>query len=184
VFLAFGYGADLIIAARIEQTKDDREGHMSRLAKTTLFAACIFAGFLLFLANNNYSPIKLYVSTGAVAAILAFAMQQTIGDFFSGLAPSIEKPFKTGDRLRFDDGAEGVVVDINWRSTQLRSANEGLYVIPNAMLSRQRFLNLRGPGRIFAQGFDIRISGEAEAAEIRHVCSNARPTLIGARSGA
>jgi small-conductance mechanosensitive channel len=166
VFLAFGYGAARIIAARIEQTEGGRQSHMSRLAKTTLFFACIFAGFLLFLVTNNYSPAKLYVSTGAVAAILAFAMQQTLGDFFSGLALSIEKPFRTGDRLRFEDGTEGVVVDINWRSTQLKAANEGLIVIPNAMLSRQRFLNLRGSGQIFAQGFDIRVSGEADPREV------------------
>jgi small-conductance mechanosensitive channel len=166
VFLAFGYGAARIIAARIEQTEDGRQSHMTRLAKTTLFVACIFSGFLLFLVTNNYSPTKLYVSTGAVAALLAFAMQQTLGDFFSGLALSIEKPFRTGDRVRFDDGTEGVVVDINWRSTQLRSANEGLFVIPNAMLSRQRFLNLRGPGQTFAQGFDIRVSGEADPREV------------------
>jgi len=166
VFLAFGYGAARIFSARIEQTRDGHQNHMSRLAKTTLFVACIFAGFLLFLVTNDYSPTKLYVSTGAVAAILAFAMQQTLGDFFSGLALSIEKPFRTGDRLRFDDGTEGVVVDINWRSTQLRSANEGLFVVPNAMLSRQRFLNLRGPGQIFAEGFDIRVSAEADPREV------------------
>jgi small-conductance mechanosensitive channel len=166
VFLAFGYGAARIIAARIEQAEDGRQSYMSRLAKTTLIAACIFAGFLLFLVTNNYSPTKLYVSTGALAAILAFAMQQTLGDFFSGLALSIEKPFRTGDRLRFDDGTEGVVVDINWRSTQLKSANQGLFVIPNAMLSRQRFLNLGGPGQIFAQGFDIRVTGEADPQQV------------------
>jgi small-conductance mechanosensitive channel len=173
VFLAFGYGAAGIIAARKEQTEVGHKSQMSRLAKTTLFAVCIFAGFLLFLVTNNYSPAKLYVSTGAVAAILAFAMQQTLGDFFSGLALGIEKPFQTGDRLRFDDGAEGVVVDINWRSTQLRSANGGIFVIPNAMLSRQRFLNLGGSGQIFAHGFDIRVSGEANPKEVISLLSAA-----------
>jgi small-conductance mechanosensitive channel len=166
IFLAFGYGAARVIEARIEQTEDGHQKQMSRLAKTILLVACIFAGFVLFLVTNNYSPTKLYVSTGALAAILAFAMQQTLGDFFSGLALSIEKPFQTGDRLRFDDGTEGVVVDINWRSTQLRSFNEGLFVIPNSMLSRQRFLNLRSSGQIFAQGFDIRVSGEADPREV------------------
>lgn len=173
VFLAFGYGAARIVAARIEERADGGQRPMSRLARTTLFAACIFAGFLLFLITNNYSPTKLYVSTGAVAAILAFAMQQTLGDFFSGLALSIEKPFRTGDRLRFDDGTEGVVLDINWRSTQLQSMNEGIYVIPNAMLSRQRFLNLRGAGQTYAQGFDIRVSGAADPQEVIALLSEA-----------
>jgi small-conductance mechanosensitive channel len=173
VFLAFGYGVARILMARIEQKDDGGQRQMSRLAKTTLVVACIFAGFLLFLITNNYSPTKLYVSTGALAAILAFAMQQTLGDFFSGLALSIEKPFRTGDRLRFDDGTEGVVVDINWRSTQLKSANEGLVIIPNAVLSRQRFLNLRGPGQIFAQGFDIRVSGDADPREVISLLSEA-----------
>ncbi|SIO44196.1 Small-conductance mechanosensitive channel [Rhodovulum sp. ES.010] len=173
LFLAFGYGASRIIAARIEERSEGGQGHMSRLARTTLVVVCMFVGFLLFLVTNNYSPAKLYVSTGALAAILAFAMQQTLGDFFSGLALSIEKPFQTGDRLRFDDGTEGVVVDINWRSTQLKSANGGLFVLPNAMLSRQRFLNLRGPGQTFAQGFDIRVSGEADPREVISLLSAA-----------
>lgn len=145
----------------------------SHLTLTMLYAIFWFAAILVFLAVKDIAPTELYLSTGAVAAVLAFAMQQTLGDFFAGIAMGMERPFKIGDWLRFDDGTEGKVIDMNWRSTQLRGWSGGTYVIPNGQLSRQRFLNLHGPTNPYAEVFEVRISNETNPVKVVKLLSDA-----------
>lgn len=117
--------------------------------------------------TNDYAPTELYVSTGAFAALVAFAMQKTLGDLFSGLALSIEKPFEIGDWLRLDDGTEGEVVDINWRATRLRGWDKTTCIVANGHLSQGRFTNLHGRDHLFAPWYLVRVSAEADPQRVK-----------------
>jgi len=154
----------------------ERGGHrtkLSQIARSALYGTCLFVGILVFLTVNGYSPKELYISTGAVAALLAFAMQQTLGDLFSGIALSIEKPFRIGDWLRFSDGTEGEVIDVNWRSTHLREWDNSTFVVPNSQLARENFKNLYGSTHQFAPWYNVRVSGDADPAEIKKLLEHA-----------
>ena len=67
------------------------------------------------------------VSSSIVAAVLGLAMQDSLADIIAGIAISIEKPFRIGDWIETADGTRGEVVDVNWRATQLKSANSSLF---------------------------------------------------------
>jgi small-conductance mechanosensitive channel len=163
VLLATAAGIANIIVIRFQRPSHSKFLRpISHLVKTTIYVGVILVALIVFFIMNDYSTTKLYISTGALAAILAFAMQQTLGDLFSGIALGVERPFHIGDWLRFDDGTEGQVIDINWRSTHLKSWSEGTYVIPNALLSRQRFLNLHGADHPYADFFYIDVSGDID----------------------
>ncbi|WP_353394306.1 mechanosensitive ion channel family protein [Ruegeria sp. HU-ET01832] len=154
-------------------TYSGHSGQHSHLTLTILYALFWLIGVLVFLAVKDIAPTELYLSTGAVAAVCAFAMQQTLGDFFAGIAVGMERSFKIGDWLRFDDGTEGKVIDINWRSTRLRGWSGGTYVIPNGQLSRQRFLNLHGQNSPYAEVFEVQISNKADPTTIVNLLSDA-----------
>jgi small-conductance mechanosensitive channel len=68
-------------------------------------------------------PIQGVVATsGIIAIVLGLALQSTLSDVFSGISLNIEKPFQIGDEILLEGGAEGQVIEINWRSTHLRNA--------------------------------------------------------------
>ncbi len=140
---------------------------LSQLARNALFGVCFFIALIVFLISNDYAPTELYISTGAFAALIAFAMQQTLGDLFSGISLSLERPFKIGDWLRFSDGTEGEVTDINWRATRLRGWDNTTYVVPNGQLARQSFTNLHGANHVFAPWYFVRVSGDAGPTEVK-----------------
>lgn len=170
IYLAVAAGiARLIEVWCLSQDDEGQKTQLSGLSRGALYGVCLFIGLLVFLAINDYAPTELYVSTGAFAALLAFAMQQTLGDLFSGISLSIEKSFKIGDWLRFSDGNEGEVVDINWRATRLRGWDNTTYVVPNGQLARESFTNLHGPNHRFAPWYFVRISGEADPNEIKEL---------------
>ncbi|MEP4249575.1 mechanosensitive ion channel domain-containing protein [Tateyamaria sp.] len=132
------------------------------LQRGLLFAGFLFAGLMSFLYLQGYSITGLSISTGAVAALVAFAMQQTLGDLFSGIALSIEHPFKLGERIRLADGSEGRVVDINWRATRLLAWDNSTLVVPNSDLAKQGFTNLHGTDHPYAPWYEVKIPAEVD----------------------
>ena len=125
-----------------------------------LYGLFTLLGIITFLVSEGRAPAELFVWTGATAAVLAFVMQQTLGDLFSGFSLTIERPFNIGDWIRLEDGTEGQVQDINWRATHLRKWDKTSYVIPNGQLAQQSFTNLGTSQKPFAPWYLVKVSGE------------------------
>ena len=174
IYLAIASGcARLIEVWLVAQNADGSDTKLSQLSRGALYGVSLVVALIVFFMVNDYEPTELYVSTGAIAALVAFAMQQTLGDLFSGISLSIEKPFKIGDWLRFNDGSEGEVTDINWRATRLRGWDNTTFIMPNGQLARQSFTNLHGPNHLYAPWYYIRISGEADPNQIKKLLETA-----------
>ena len=98
-------------------------------------------------------------ASGMVAVVLGFAMQETLANIISGIALEIGKPFKTGDWLIVEK-QHAEVVEVNWRSTRLRT-NDDIYLdIPNKTIVGATITNLTHPTRQHAirihVGFDYK----------------------------
>lgn len=92
-----------------------------------------------------------------VVGIIGFAMQDLLGNIIAGIALEIGKPFKTGDWLSIH-GQHAEVIEVNWRSTRLRT-NDDIYLdIPNKSIVGDTITNLTYPTRQHAirlsVGFD------------------------------
>jgi len=93
------------------------------------------------LVRLRYAGMELsgLVTTSAVVtAVIAFSLQDTLGNLLSGLALELDNSFDIGDWLSID-GTIGRVAAIRWRSTSLETRNGETVVIPNAVLMRSRF---------------------------------------------
>ena len=146
---------------------------LSKLTQGAIYGAALFFTLSIFLIRNNITPAEVYVWAGGAAAIVAFIMQQTLSDLFSGLAVSAERPFKLGDWLRLSDGTEGQVIDINWRATHLRAWDKTTLVIPNSKLAQDSFINLHGRDHPFAPWYIVKISGDHDPARIKALLEQA-----------
>lgn len=146
----------------LSRSKEGLATALPGLQRSLLYAIALVLGLFVFLSIEGYSITGVFISTGAVAAIVAFATQRTLGDLFSGIALSIERPFRVGDWIALSDGTEGQVIDINWRATRLRGWDNATYVIPNGELARQGFKNLHGSDHLFAPWYEIKIPAEVD----------------------
>ena len=95
------------------------------------------AGFALFrLAGVDLTGI---IATSAIiTAVLAFAMQDTLGNVLGGLAIQLDNSVRVGDWIQMD-GLAGRVIDIRWRSTAVETRDWQTVVIPNSLLMKNRF---------------------------------------------
>src|SRR5213596_413028 len=113
----------------------------------------IFLIVLLFVLSYGYhaeTQLKgLLAGSGVVAIIVGFAGQNLFAGIIGGISIQINKPYKGGDWLQVGERfAE--VMEINWRSTRLRT-NDGIYLdIPNNEMVSHEIVNLHYPTEVHA----------------------------------
>lgn len=115
-----------------------------------LFIYLIALLLVLSVGYHAQGELKgLLAGSGVAAIIIGFATQDLFGGIISGIALQIAKPYKVGDWLHIQDRfAE--VMEINWRSTRLRT-NDGIYLdIPNYQIARNTIINLHYPTQVHA----------------------------------
>lgn len=95
--------------------------------------------WIMVLLHEGGLNLGEIVTTSAVAtAVLAFAMQDTLGNILGGLALQWDHSLKRGDWIRFGD-VEGKIVDIRWRAILVETRNWETVVIPNSHLMKNQF---------------------------------------------
>jgi small-conductance mechanosensitive channel/CRP-like cAMP-binding protein len=125
-----------------------------------LVALVIFLIALLLVLSFGYHAERelrgLLATSGAAAIILAFATQNLLGGVIAGMSLQINKPYKVGDWVQVGERfAE--VMEINWRSTRLRT-NDDIYLdIPNNEIVRTTIVNLHYPTNLHAMRIRVGI---------------------------
>jgi small-conductance mechanosensitive channel/CRP-like cAMP-binding protein len=116
-----------------------------KLVKDVVVFLLFIVGILLIL--NYYLNIKITVllaSSAVLTVVIGFALQDILGNLFSGIILNFEDSFKLGDWLRIGEH-EGRVEQFGWRSFKIRTIDRELIVIPNQSASKAEVL-LYGSG--------------------------------------
>lgn len=86
-----------------------------------------------------------FLTTSAVGAVVVgFALQDTLGNLFAGLAIQVEKPFRVGHWVRVGE-FEGRVQEVTWRATKLLTKQGQFVIVPNSVMSKDSILNYSEP---------------------------------------
>src|SRR6516165_10174354 len=156
-----------------------REGKLVHdLLAGLIYLAAVFA----IIAYVFDLPIQgLLATSGAIAIILGLALQSTLGDVFSGLVLSFSRPYRPGDWVRFEGGAEGRVIEMNWHATHLLTSEQDLAIVPNSMIVKARIVNLSAPSDIHGMAVSVALTADAPPAAgipiIEHAMLNSRRVL-------
>jgi small-conductance mechanosensitive channel/CRP-like cAMP-binding protein len=118
------------------------------LMKTLLFFGLLFLS--LFILNESLPeqqrvPVgSLLASAAVISVVLGFALQDTLGNLFSGLALHLERPIQVGNWIKVGDSV-GKVVEMDWRSIKLRTLSHDHHILPNSLIASQRIVNFGDP---------------------------------------
>jgi small-conductance mechanosensitive channel/CRP-like cAMP-binding protein len=99
----------------------------------------LFAVFTAWAVSTIFDTkvTAFLAGTTVVAAVLGLALQDTLGNLFSGIALHLEDSFEIGDVIRTGD-VLGTVEAVRWRGTRLRTFSNTIVIVPNSMLARER----------------------------------------------
>ena len=108
---------------------------LSDLIGTALFiAAAVLAAQLVF----ELPATGLIATSSVLIAVLGFALRNTLGDVFSGIALGMESPYAIGDWIEATENCAGRVTGISWRSTRLVTRDGVTLVVPNSLIAGHR----------------------------------------------
>jgi small-conductance mechanosensitive channel len=103
----------------------------------------ILVALFLVIATFVFNE-KVATASAVGAVVIGFALQDTLGNAFAGLAIQMEKPFRVGHWIAV--GAfEGRVAEITWRATKLRTKTGNFVVVPNNIISKEAITNYSEP---------------------------------------
>jgi small-conductance mechanosensitive channel/CRP-like cAMP-binding protein len=153
--------------------------HQSRIL-SDLLAAGIYIATGLAITNFAFSvPIGGLVATsGVIAIVLGLALQSTLADVFSGIAVGLERAYKPGDLLWVEGDIEGTVVQVSWRSTQVRTRHDNIAIIPNSVIAKSRLINRSSPTPARSDTLTVKVDSQADPARCVTILNAAVRTCL------
>jgi small-conductance mechanosensitive channel/CRP-like cAMP-binding protein len=135
-----------------------------------IFSALFFCVALLLVASHIYNiqPSGVLLSSTVVVGIIGWAMQDLLGNVISGVALQVGKPFKAGDWLIIET-QHAEVIEVNWRSTRLRTNDDHYLDVPNTAIVRSTIVNLSYPSHLHAMRMRIGIAYGAPPNKVKRV---------------
>lgn len=127
-----------------------------------IFVIILYVIGILLIANY-YLNIKITVilaSSAVLTVVVGFALQDVLGDLFSGIALNFEESLMVGDWVKIGE-FEGKIEQCRWRAIILRTIDNVLILIPNQLASKERVMNFGSGKRNFALRFEIGVSYES-----------------------
>ncbi len=101
-----------------------------KIVRVLIYIIAIF----LVLAILEINLTGLIAGLGLSGVIVTLAAQDTAKNLFGGAMIFIDKPFVVGDWIEMDN-YEGTIEDITFRTTRIRTFENALVNIPNAMIA-------------------------------------------------
>jgi MscS family membrane protein len=97
----------------------------------------LFSTVLILLEATNRSMNTLIAFGGVGGLAIAFASQEVIANFFGGIMVYATHPFSKGDWIQVPDrNIEGIVEEIGWYMTRIRSLDKRPIYVPNSTFSK------------------------------------------------
>ncbi|WP_424094876.1 mechanosensitive ion channel domain-containing protein [Moorena producens] len=87
-------------------------------------------GIMLGITALEISIGPLMAMIGAAGFVVAFAFQNTLGNFANGLMILVYKPFDVGDKIEVA-GVNGIVKDVNLVCTTINTLENKIVILPN-----------------------------------------------------
>ncbi|HEY7449859.1 MAG TPA: mechanosensitive ion channel family protein [Vicinamibacterales bacterium] len=135
----------------------------------------------VFLLIATFVMRERFFTTSAVSAVvLGFALQDTLGNMFAGLAIQVDKPFRVGHWIAVSS-LEGLVTQITWRATKLRTKTGNFVIVPNSVMGKEPITNYSEPSVPTRLHLDIGVSYTSTPNDVKqalHEVLDAEPLVL------
>lgn len=113
-------------------------GRPPRIMEDIVTVVGVFLWGMLRLRFAGLDMSGLVTTSAVVTGVMAFSMQDTLGNILGGVALQLDNSLEIGDWVKIDD-ISGRVSDIRWRSTSIETRNWETVVVPNSVMMKTKF---------------------------------------------
>ena len=123
--------ADLLLASCSPEIRSNKT--LRSLLDTTYKVLVIILGVATCAQIVGFPIGSIVAGAGLVGLTISLAAQESASNLFSGIVILLDKPFSIGDWITVGN-VEGEVIDINFRSTRIRSMDHSVVIITNSQI--------------------------------------------------
>ena len=124
---------DVVMMLDSDGVSDGTDKTMVSALESVLRFFIIFIGAIFIADAVGLDLTSLIAGLGISGLALALAAKDTISNFFGALTVLLDRPFKVGDWVVVG-ASEGEVIEINLRTTLIRTGMDTVITVPNANL--------------------------------------------------
>ncbi|MGD0117018.1 MAG: mechanosensitive ion channel family protein [Candidatus Binatus sp.] len=140
-FVLFLFGVIRLVLEFVDAVTRRGKVHFSTITKDLLMLMLWFVVVMVVLYTDfGVQPLSILTTTTVFAAVLGFALQETLGNVFSGLSLSMGRPFEPGDWIRSGSHV-GQVKGIAWRATTIVTRDGERLEVPNSVIAKDTLYN-------------------------------------------
>lgn len=125
-----------IFLSRAEKTESKLDDQLIPLVKRA-GKTLVWVFGVVFILQNMGVQVTALVAFGSVGGVaIALASKDTVENLFGSLVVFIDQPFQIGEYVVIDGSIEGVIEEVGFRSTRIRTLERTLISVPNAKISQ------------------------------------------------
>lgn len=109
-----------------------------------LVVVYLFVILVILRYKANVNLASLITTSAVLTVVIGLALQDTLGNMFSGIVLQLEKPYNIGDWVKFDTYT-GKIVGMSWKSTKILTRDKEIVCIPNNLIAKSHILNYSEP---------------------------------------
>ncbi|HEX8721735.1 MAG TPA: mechanosensitive ion channel family protein [Pyrinomonadaceae bacterium] len=140
--LAFWMSAALVAARALNELVflvfRKRKGYDAPALMRDLFSLVLYvtAGAVILRYTLDLSFAALLPGSALLGIILGLALQDTLGNLFSGISLHADKPFQVGDVITVGKHT-GVVMSITWRAVKIKTFSNLIVLVSNSSIAKE-----------------------------------------------
>jgi len=164
------------MASRAAGVSDRAERLLVPMTRKFVRLVIVTIGFFVALSSLfNVNVAAVIASLGIGGIVVALAAKDSVENIFGSLTILFDMPFQIGDWVKVDK-IEGIVEEINLRSTRIRTFEDTVINLPNANLIRAAVENISAR-RYRRQKINVRIPYDSASSAVNSLCSDIRGFL-------
>lgn len=175
--ILFWYGKE--IAPKTSSKFDDEMFPLFRkIARVLVYVV----GLIIILSELGVEIAPLIAGLGIAGLAVALALQDTLGNFFSGVYMMADKPIRPNDFVRIGDRVEGTVIEVGWRSTKILTLENNYVFLPNSEVAKSTITNFYSPEEKMGYVMEFSASYDDEPEKVIDALLEAAK-VVGGKSG-
>jgi small-conductance mechanosensitive channel len=133
-------------------------------------AVIIIGGLIYGLSIFNINVTALLAGAGVFGLVIAFAAQDTLSNFFSGIHLLLDRPFRLGDIIHLESGEYCRVENVGMRSTKLYSLfDHELIILPNNTMANQKIINIVKPDMKIRKKIEVGVAYGSNVEKVKKI---------------
>ena len=134
-------------------------GHLLPLVHRVAHILLMVFGTEVLLGRFGIELGSIATAVGLGGLAISLAAQDVLSDLIAGFIILVSQPFRIGDRIEIQDlGTWGDVIEIGVRTTNIRTRDNRMVIVPNSIIGKSQVVNYTYPDPRYRVQIEIGIA--------------------------